>query len=279
MPSRAQAASSQSGSRAARRLPQWVNGLAFSPDGSRLATASDDLLVRLWNPVTGQAVSILSGHNTVPECVTFSPDGKILASGGKTGEIKLWDTTTNKEIVTLHSTYQNIIWSLSFSPDGKYLAAAEGGMEALGNVTGHLVTVWDVSSRQIVTTLQGHTNDVRAVAFSPDGKLLASGSYDNTMKFWNVATWQEIVTLKSNWIQSLAFSADGKRLVSGGRDKTVKLWDVATRQELCTLKVPSEINSVAFSPDNKVLAAASNDNKVRLWFAATKDQAGETAAN
>jgi WD40 repeat protein len=251
--------------------PQWVNGAASSPDGTRLATADDDKFVRLWNPLTGQNLSTLSGHDAVVECVTVSPDGKLLASGGKTGEIKLWDAATGSEVATLHASYQNIIWSLAFSPDGKYLAAGEGGMEAFGLATGHLVTVWDISSRQIVKALSGHANDVRAVAFSPDGKFLVSGSFDDTIRFWDLASWQQIVTLKTDKVQSLAFSADGKRLVSGGRDKTVKLWDVATRQERCTLTVPSEIESVAFSPDNKVLAAASNDGKVRLWFGSVQD--------
>jgi WD40 repeat protein len=152
----------------------------------------------------------------------------------------------------------------AYSPDGKYLATAEGGMEARNAASGHLVTVWDVSSRQIVKTLQSHTNDVRAVAFSPDGTLLASGSYDETVKFWDTATWQELVTLRSHKINTLAFSGDGERLVSGGADKTIKIWDVATRQELCTLTVPGEVTSVAFSPDNKVLAAASNDYKINV---------------
>lgn len=248
---------------------EWVNSVAFSPDGVRLATTNDDKLVRLWNPLTAEKVATLTGHTAVTECATFSPDGKLLASGGKTGEIKLWDAATGNELISLSSPNHHLIWSLAFSPDGKYLVAAEGGVESLAIETGHLLTVWDVSSRQLLKTLVGHSSDVRAIAFSPDGKLLASGSFDDTIKLWDTTTWEELATLKTHKVHGLAFSPDGKRLVSGGRDKTVKIWDVATRQELCTLTTPSEVNSVAFSPDNKVLAAASNDNKIRLWFAAS----------
>jgi len=257
--------------------PQWVNGVAFSHDGTKLASASDDTFVRVWNPRTGQNVFTWSENNAIAECVAFSTDDKMLAAGSKKGDIRIWDTVAGKEISTFHSQYNNLIWSLAFSPDGKYLVTAEGGMNALGIATGHIVTVWDVSAGRIVATLWGHTADVRAVAFAPDGKTFVTGSEDRTIKFWDFATRQETATLKSDKIISLGFSSDGKRLVSGSPNKAVKIWDVATRQELCTLTVPSVINSVAFSPDNKVLAAASHDNKIRLWFAANEEDAGRGA--
>ncbi len=247
--------------------PQWVNSLAWSPDGTRLATADDDMLVRLWNPATGQNLLTLSGHNTVVECVAFSPDGTVLASGGKTGDLKLWDVATGKEIATLHAPNQDLIWHLAFSPDGKYLAVAEGHKDGIPKT--HPVTVWDVSARQIAASFSGHTNDVRSIAFSPDGNILASGSSDGTIKLWDMQARQEITTLKGHAVGTVAFSADGKRLVSSGSDKAVKIWDVATRQELCTLTVGSEALA-AFSPDNRTLAVATKDGKLKLWFAAEK---------
>ncbi|MGI8435901.1 MAG: WD40 repeat domain-containing protein [Chthoniobacterales bacterium] len=141
--------------------PQWVNRLAFSPDGNLLATADDDMLLRLWNPHTGQNTATLRGHNSVVECVAFSPDGKLIASGGKTGEIKLWDTATAREIATLRAPDADLVWWLAFSSDGKSLAVAEGRASSM--VKPHSVVVWDISQRRVVVTLPGHKDHIETV--------------------------------------------------------------------------------------------------------------------
>ncbi|MEI6043349.1 MAG: hypothetical protein WCS37_03045 [Chloroflexota bacterium] len=116
--------------------------------------------------------------------------------------------------------------------------------------------------------LAGHSSSVQAVAYSPDGKTLASGSSDNTVKLWEVATSKELVTFKdhSSWVTSVAFSPDGKTLASGSADSTVKIWSVITDKELATLKGHTGgIEAVAFSPDGKTLASGSSDNTVKIW--------------
>jgi len=121
-------------------------------------------------------------------------------------------------------------------------------------------------------TLKGHSSDVNSVVFSPDGKTLASGSDDKTIKLWNLATGKEIHTLKTNsqWVWTVAFSPDGKTLASGGADQTIKLWDLATGKVVQTLKGHSEgVGSVAFSPDGKTLASGSLDKTIKLWNLAT----------
>ena len=129
-----------------------------------------------------------------------------------------------------------------------------------------------IVSSQVRLTLRGHKKSVYSVAFSRDGKTLASGSDDNTVKLWDAATGQELRTLggHSSFVLSVAFSPDGKTLASGSDDNTVKLWDAATGQELRTLGGHSSfVLSVAFSPDGKTLASGSFDKTVKLWDAAT----------
>jgi WD40 repeat protein len=124
------------------------------------------------------------------------------------------------------------------------------------------IKLWDVG--QAVRTLRGHTDGVRSVAFSPDSRLLASGSWDNTVILWDVETR----TLRGHTapVWSVAFSPDGRLLASGSLDNTIKLWDVETGQEVRTLSGHNDwVLSVAFSPDGRLLASASQDGTVRLW--------------
>ncbi|MDD5394418.1 MAG: WD40 repeat domain-containing protein, partial [Thiothrix sp.] len=130
------------------------------------------------------------------------------------------------------------------------------------------VRLWDAATGTELKTLSGHTAYVSALAYSPDGKVIASGSGDKTVRLWDAATGQELKTLSGHTadVSALAYSPDGKVIASGSLDNTVRLWDAATGQGLKTLSGHTErVSALAYSPDGKVIASGSGDNTVRLW--------------
>jgi WD40 repeat protein len=231
--------------------------VAFSSDGSLLASGSDDKTIKLWNVASGRELRTLAGHSNAVESVAFSPDGKLLASGSDDKTIKLWDVASGRELRTL-AGHGDFVKSIAFSPDGKRLASGSGDKT---------IKLWDVDTGRELQTFNGHTAAVFSVAFSPDGAMLASGGDDKTIKLWDVANGRELRTLDghSNAVMSVAFSPDGKSLASGSGDLSIKLWDVTSGRELRTLPDNSFVYSVRFSPDGKFLASGDRDGALKLW--------------
>ena len=240
--------------------------LAYSPDGQRLASGGDDNTVRLWDIPSQSDIRYLDGHTDWIKSVAFSPDGKLLASAGMDGFVKLWDPSSG---IKLTSRKQgDRVESAVFSPNGEAFATS-------GNIDG-FIDLWAVSGRNIrhVDRITEHPSLVSSVAFSPDGKKLASAGDDDTVRLWNVADSSEIsiFTGHSKDVTSVAFSPDGKKLASGSKDNTVKFWEVFSGEELATLEHKGYVESVAFSPDGYTLASASseyhNDSGyyiIKLW--------------
>jgi Tol biopolymer transport system component len=154
----------------------WVSQVAFSPDGSLVASGSRDKTVRLWRVSDGSLLRTLKGHTDNVFSVAFSPDGKRLASGSRDKTVRLWQVSDGSLLRTLEHTAD--VHSVAFSPDGESLASGSDDKT---------VRLWRVSDGSLLRTLKGHTDNVISVAFSPDGKRLASGSADSTVRLWGVA--------------------------------------------------------------------------------------------
>ena len=161
-----------------------VTSVAFSPDGKRIAGSSDDNTIRVWDATLG--TSLLTLYNVTVTSVAFSPDSKRIASGSTDHTIRVWDAATGHELLTLRG-HTNGVMAVAFSPDGKRIASCSGDIALpLSHGNGdNTVRLWDAATGQETLTLRGHAEAVNCLAFSPDGKRIASGSYDDTLKVWD----------------------------------------------------------------------------------------------
>lgn len=252
---------------------KWnFSAIAFSPDGQTLVGGLFDGTIKLWNVTTGAEIRTLARHSTINFLLAVSPDNKTLVSAGQNETIELWDVPTGTKFRTLPGHVGGIDQAVAFSRDGNTLAAGSPGKT---------VKLWSVATGVEIRTFVGHNADVTSVAFSPNGKTLASGSaFDfnysfKNVKLWDVATGAEIRTLevRTGAVISIAFSPDGKTLAIGGTASNIlEFWDVATGTRTSILaKYDDDVypNSLAFSPDGKTLAIGSVDGTIKLWDAAS----------
>jgi WD40 repeat protein/serine/threonine protein kinase len=196
--------------------------VAFSPEGSRIATAggeqhTDIPLVSVWDTTTGKEIMSCTGHSVAPVALAYSRDGQFLASGGWDSLLFIWDANAGTPIHRI-KVDELVIWDLAFSPDSARLASA--GFEGT-------VKVWDVATGEKDFEFRGHKSAVWCVTFSPDGNRAASGGEDGTVKVWDARTGQETLTLRghADAVLRVAFSPDGNLIASSSKDGTVKIWD------------------------------------------------------
>ncbi len=269
----------------------WTWAIAFSPDGQYLASASDDHRVKLWDVATGECLQTYIGHTFSVNAVTFSPDGQIIASSAQDSTIRLWRTfpdNLSPEIQTLVG-HQGRVWSIAFSPDGHTLVS--GGEDLTVRLwacperlalSGADVSRWNVATGECVAEWDAHTAWVRSVAFSPNGRQIASASYDRSIKIWDVANISDFfeksemcqqsgiclhaLTGHQQPVSAIAFSPDGQQLVSSSFDKTIKLWDTNSGKCVKTLLGHrNRIWTVAFHPNGTQIASGGDDNHTKIW--------------
>jgi RNA polymerase sigma factor (sigma-70 family) len=251
-----------------------IAAVAFSPDGRHLFTAGGqrghESMVRRWEVATGTGQDLVS-HPDIAECAAVSPDGRLLAWGTRDGAPQLTNLNDDKTTTaTLVGTKLPVL-GVAFSPDAKVLVSV-GGSEFIkpDNPPGE-ATLWDVASFKIRAKIKGR-DTFTSVAFSPDGRTFATGSYDKTAALWDAASGKELRRLAGHEdvVRCVAFSPDGRTLATGGFDEDVKLWDVATGKTTATLRGHMRaVMAVAFSPDGRTLAVGTGSprhtGRVVLW--------------
>jgi WD40 repeat protein len=258
-----------------------VRCLAFSPDGALLASGNGwfDLNVsdvryevKLWDVRTGKELHTFKDHTDAIMAAEFSKDGKLLASAAKDRTVRIWDVKSRKERHVLrHSGW---VRSVSFSPDGKILACGTSApLDEKGRLRGE-IRLWDVESGKVLRSLKGHSAVVTCVAFTPDGKILASTGQDGTVRLWDPTTGDQLAKLEghSELVTSVAFTADGKTLISqelhlDNEDTLVAtiIWDVASRKERSTYKIRKDVLFLAATTDGKLLGLVCKDKIVRFF--------------
>jgi eukaryotic-like serine/threonine-protein kinase len=246
--------------------------IAFSPDGSRLATSvfgtgkgGGPGPVSIWETATGRRLATFPGRPEQVERPVFTPDGRSLLIPSRTG-VRLWHLESRDDDDRQPSGHKDEAWSLAFSPDGRTLATgsddsdpADPTIKLLDTATGRLVRAW-----------QGGEGTVAALALSPDGRVLASGHLvrENNVRIWDAGTGRAIATLQGHTdrVRAVAFARDGRSLATASSDRTVRLWDVASWRERSVHEGHSDtVHALAYSPDGKTLASAGDDGDVRIW--------------
>jgi WD40 repeat protein/tRNA A-37 threonylcarbamoyl transferase component Bud32 len=263
-----------------------VTRVAFSPDGLHLATACKDGMIRLWNASSGELVRVFGGHDQAALGLAYHPSGSQIASSGQDSQIKVWDAATGALLRTLRG-HEGAVYCVAYSSDGRRLASGDGypPWESAQHLRSRgIVKVWDESTGNECFSLRGHTQNVMGVAFSPDGRRLATVSggslaipqvasnKSGELLIWDAGNGELVRTIRGHEgpLTAVAYSPDGETLATSSWDRTVKLWDPETGVRRSTLAGHCDwVSHLAFDSSGLRLATAGADGAVQLWDVAT----------
>ncbi len=242
-----------------RRHGGRIRSAAFSPDGTRVVTASSDETARVWDAASGNELGVLQHQRSV-HSAAFSPDGTRVVTRSGDNTARLWDALGGRELALQHESFVN---SAAFSPDGTHVVTASDDATA---------RVWTASSGKTLKVLSGHQDRVTSATFSPDGTRVVTVSWDTTARVWNAADWAEPTVLRGHgrFVHSAAISANGMRVATASADRTAQVWDAVTGAKLAVLRGHgSNVNSIAFSPCGQRVVTALSDGSARVWDASS----------
>ncbi len=274
--------------------------LAFSPDGTLLATGAHDGLIRMWDAPSQIEFQTWDAHDLDIYALAFSPTGIVLASAGWDGHVRLWDTWIWDPVADFLG-HNEPVYGVAFHPFMQWLASAGGYQDntvrvwdteshrALSVLRNHYdwvtgvayspdgrwlasssadgsLRVWGQLSDSGLRVLSGHTGPIGSVAWSPDSTLIATGSLDGTIRVWDAASGKTRHVIETGYVWQVVFSPDGSLIAAGGRDGVVTFWNALTGKELAAVQAhPRWVNALAFSPDGTMLATAGEEGIVKLW--------------
>jgi WD40 repeat protein len=251
-----------------RVLPQLgVTDVAFSPDGSLVATASRNGTTALWHVRTGERFHLLDDGGSAANAVAFSPDGKLLATAVADGGVRVWTVADGTRLYFL-TGHTNPVLSVAWSRDGSELA------DASADGTSRLWKIEGIEKGELVSILAGHRAPVTGVVFSPDGRRLTTSSADGTARVWDAQADQVLRLLGRHpgAVETASFDPSGARVVSAGRDGTARIWDVRRRRAPLVLRQRAAVTDASFSPDGRLVVTAGANRAAILWGAVTGKQ-------
>ena len=243
-----------------------VRSVSFSPDGTRIVTASEDNTARIWDTATAKEIAVLRGHSAAVLSGAFSPDGSRIVTASWDKSARLWDAASGKEIAVLRG-HQDGVYSAAFSSDGSRVVTASNDRTA---------RIWNAATAELIAVLRGHENAVTCAAFNPDGARIVTASRDATARIWDTATAKETVVLRDTYddldlnlgypLFSAGFSPNGSRIVTASMDRSAHIWDAVTGKKLWSLRGhQGSVLSAVYSPDGSRIVTTSTDGTARIW--------------